>query len=142
VNLWEGQAESIDAELRKVRYVVASPQSDGRWRVTCLNGRQSFDVDGDSLVDALAQAAQVVGFESYVDEPAASPYRMTHGSPIATSPAPSSPHVRAGTDAPSKEAPCKKTENETATQGQAPEEARRSSTSSRTSLGRSGSTSG
>jgi hypothetical protein len=68
--LIESQIQSIDRELRKVHGAVLEfdDTSDG-WRLRVITGRQTFDVNGRTFLDALAQAANVLAMggaaESY-----------------------------------------------------------------------------
>jgi len=105
-----------------------------KWRLRVASSRQTLDVHGDTILDALGQAATVLALEvDDVDPSGAVPYRVTHGSPLATSSASGAPScdTRAHDHIP-EEAPCNN-QSETAPQNETEGEAS-TSTSSRPSL--------
>jgi hypothetical protein len=99
----------------------------GAWRLRVASSRQTLDVHGESILDALGQAATVLALD--VDPGPTVPYRMTHGSPVETSPASGAQACDTRASAThTKEAPCP-SQKETAQE--APRETEPSSTSSR-----------
>ena len=86
----------------------------GCWHLRVATTRQTLDVKGETFLDAMGQAATVLGLElDSVDGAAVVPYRMTHGSPVETSPASGAQACDTRATTHTKETPCPN-QNETA----------------------------